>query len=55
MQSYGRERPKEGLIVHTDQGSQFTSGNFQALLRTHRAVAQRNFHHIYLGKKVILS
>lgn len=39
MQAYGRERPKEGLIVHTDQGSQFTSGNFQALLRTYRAVS----------------
>lgn len=39
MQAYGRERPKEGLIVHTDQGSQFTSGNFQTLLRTHGAVA----------------
>lgn len=39
MQAYGRERPKEGLIVHADQGSQFTSGNFQALLRTHRVVS----------------
>jgi transposase InsO family protein len=24
---------------HTDQGSQFTSGNFQTLLRTHKAVS----------------
>ncbi|WP_131701614.1 IS3 family transposase, partial [Gottschalkia purinilytica] len=39
MQAYRRERPKEGLIVHTDQGSQFTSGNFQTLLRTHGAVS----------------
>jgi putative transposase len=39
MQAYGREHPKEGLIVHTDQGSQFTSSNFQALLRTHGAVS----------------
>lgn len=38
MQAYGREHPEDGLIVHTDQGSQFTSGNFQTLLRTHRAV-----------------
>lgn len=39
MQAYGRERPKEGLIVHTDQGSQFTSGNFQTLLRVHGAIS----------------
>lgn len=39
MQAYGRERPKEGLIVHTDQGSQFTSGNFQTLLRAHGAIS----------------
>lgn len=39
MQAYGRERPKEGLIVHTDQGSQFTSSNFQTLLRVHGAVS----------------
>ena len=38
-QAYGRERPPEGLIVHTDQGSQFTSGNFQSLLRAHGAVS----------------
>ncbi|MCX7920539.1 MAG: IS3 family transposase [Clostridia bacterium] len=39
MQAYGRERPNKGLIVHTDQGSQFTSGNFQILQRTHGAVS----------------
>ena len=39
MQAYGRERPQKGLIVHTNQGSQFTGGNFQALLRTHGAVS----------------
>lgn len=39
MQAYGKERPKTGLIVHTDQGSQFTGSNFQALLRTHGAVS----------------
>lgn len=37
-QAYGKECPGDGLIVHTDQGSQFTGGNFQALLRTHGAV-----------------
>ncbi|MBP2643345.1 MAG: transposase for insertion sequence element [Firmicutes bacterium] len=39
MQAYGREHPKEGLVVHTDQVSQFTSGNFQTLLRSHGAVS----------------
>lgn len=39
IQAYGREHPEEGLIVHTDQGSQFTGGNFQTLLRTHDAVS----------------
>ena len=31
-QAFGREHPKPGLIVHTDQGSQFTSGHFRTLL-----------------------
>lgn len=39
MQAFGREHPEEGLVVHTDQGSQFTSSNFQALLRSHGAVS----------------
>ena len=39
MQAYGRERPKEGLIVHTDQGSHFTSSKFQTLLRTHGTIS----------------
>lgn len=38
MQGYGRELPKDGLIVHTDQGSQFTSGNFRRLLKQHKAI-----------------
>lgn len=32
-QAYQRESPKEGLIVHTDQGSQYTGSRFQELLR----------------------
>ncbi|OZV11714.1 hypothetical protein CIW83_13780 [Tissierella sp. P1] len=32
LQAYGKERPKFGLIVHTDQGSQYTSGNFRTTL-----------------------
>lgn len=27
-QVYGKEHPEAGLIVHTDQGTQFTGGNF---------------------------
>ncbi|VDZ40366.1 integrase core domain protein [Streptococcus dysgalactiae subsp. dysgalactiae] len=32
-QAYDREKTKEGVIVHTDQGSQYTGARFQALLR----------------------
>jgi putative transposase len=39
MQAYHREYPKEGLIVHTDQGSQYTGSNFQTLLRTYGAIS----------------
>lgn len=38
LQAYGREKPKEGLIVHTDQGSQYTGRNFRSVLKTHGAV-----------------
>jgi len=31
-QAVGREHPNEGLLVHTDRGSQYTSQRFQALL-----------------------
>lgn len=31
-QAIGREHPQEGLIVHTDRGSQYTSQRFQSLL-----------------------
>ena len=30
-----RRRPGKGLMVHTDRGSQYASGRFQALLREH--------------------
>ncbi|ORJ91583.1 IS3 family transposase [Streptococcus dysgalactiae subsp. equisimilis] len=32
-QAYNREKPKEEVIVHTDQGSQYTGAQFQDLLR----------------------
>ena len=35
MQAYNREHPAEGLIVHTDQGAQFTSNNFRLVLHQH--------------------
>lgn len=38
LQAYGRERPKEGLIIHTDQGSQYTGGSFRSVLKTYGAV-----------------
>ncbi len=30
-----RRRPEKGMIFHSDQGSQYASGDFQALLRKH--------------------
>lgn len=30
-----RRRPSPGLVLHSDQGSQFTSGDWQAFLRDH--------------------
>lgn len=37
-QAWGREQPEPDLIVHTDQGSQFTGSNFRLLLHKHKAV-----------------
>jgi len=37
LQAYGREKPTAGLIVHTDQGSQYTGANFRATLNAHGA------------------
>lgn len=33
LQGYGRENPEQGLLVHTDQGTQYTSSNFQPILK----------------------
>lgn len=38
IQAYGKEHPDAGLIVHTDQDSQFTSGNFRSLLAKYHAI-----------------
>ena len=37
-QAYGKEHPEPGLIVHTDQGAQFTGNNFQMLLKLRKAI-----------------
>ncbi|EOO65535.1 hypothetical protein IKE_03438 [Bacillus cereus VD196] len=39
LQGYKKEHPKKGLIIHTDQGSQYTSGNFQTTLKKYGAVS----------------
>ena len=38
LQGFGKEQPAVGLIVHTDQGSQFTSGNFTTLVKSKGAI-----------------
>jgi putative transposase len=37
QQAFARRRPPAGLLHHSDQGAQFTSGAYQALLATHGA------------------
>lgn len=37
-QAYGKEHPNSGLVVHTDQGNQFTSKNFRILLKYKKAI-----------------
>ncbi|MGX1460773.1 transposase InsO family protein [Bacillus thuringiensis] len=39
LQGYKKEHPKKGVIIHTDQGSQYTSGNFQTTLKKYGAVS----------------
>lgn len=34
-QAVSKEQPQPGLIIHTDQGSQYTGSRFQSLLRQH--------------------
>lgn len=38
LQAYGREHPKKGLILHTDQGSQYTSDGFRMLLKKYGVI-----------------
>ena len=38
LQAYGRENPDEGLLVHSDQGSQYASKAFQMVLHQHDCV-----------------
>ncbi len=38
LQGFGKEQPPTGLTIHTDQGSQFTSGKFTTLLRSKGAI-----------------
>ena len=35
----GRRRPSEGLMHHSDRGSEYAAGDYQALLRDHKFVA----------------
>lgn len=38
LQAYGREQPQSGLVIHTDQGSQYTSYNFRAVIEDHGCI-----------------
>lgn len=37
LQAFGKEQPGPWLIIHTDQGSQYTSAKFQSVLRKKEA------------------
>ena len=41
-QAYGRENPPQGLIVHTDQGAQFTGGSFRLLLKSKNVITSNS-------------
>ena len=38
LQACGKEHPSKGLVVLTDQGTQYTRSKFQATLRKHGAI-----------------
>ena len=37
-QAYGKDYPNSSLVVHTNQGRQFTSKNFRMLLKSKKDV-----------------
>jgi len=39
LQAYRREHPAKGLIIHTDQGSQYTSAAYQSTLRKYNIIS----------------
>lgn len=41
-QAYEREHPKAGLVVHTDQGAQYTGAAFRMLLRSKGAISSNS-------------
>lgn len=41
-QAYDKEHPESGLIVHTDQGAQYTGAAFRALIRSKKAIASNS-------------
>ena len=41
LQAYGKERPEAGLIVHTNQGFQYTGGNFRAILSANHSNSRK--------------
>lgn len=41
-QAYGREHPKPGLVVHSDQGCQYTGAAFRMLLKSRKAISSNS-------------
>ena len=42
MQAYRKERPKSGLTIHTDQGSQYTENKFRTILKKHEVITSNS-------------
>lgn len=41
-QAYGREHPEPGLIVHSDQGAQYTGAAFRTLIKSKKAISSNS-------------
>jgi transposase InsO family protein len=50
-----QRRPKAGLIVHSDRGSQYASHAYRRLLKAHDFVGSMSRRELYLDCKLLIS
>ena len=46
-------QPKEGLMFHSDRGSQYASKRYQALLKSNQTIASMSSRGAYLDNAVV--